>query len=331
MYELTKTLFRIEMDANDILLNHIFDSELLKTFTERPVQSEKISRVYGDLAFPKAPENRPYVYGSFITTIDGKIAFPDARDSALLQHNNFLDGTHGKAPFFVFMLQRACADAIIAGAGTMREEPNMTMHLMDVDLEQARIDNNLPPVPLNIISTLDGTDLDFNHLIFTKDEVPKMINTSPAGYEIVKQQMKQPHYLIGPFASMDDVHLDALRQNMAEHTGLIPVVVTGSGAQTDSHILFYILKHLGVERLLIETPAYTHHLLEEQLIDELFLNYACMYIGGNAMAIGLRQQPFTSTHHPHSRMLSIVNAQKSPENWFCMRHQMVYNVDAPVG
>ena len=131
MYQLTKDLFRIPMKAEEVLCSTVYESEALKEFTEEPVKSPKIEEVYGHLKFPKAPADRPYVYASFITTIDGKIAFQDARDSALLQTNNFLDKTGGNAPFFVFMLQRAAADAVICGAGTMREEPNMTVHLYD--------------------------------------------------------------------------------------------------------------------------------------------------------------------------------------------------------
>ncbi len=56
----------------------VYESEALKEFTEEPVKSPKIEEVYGHLKFPKAPADRPYVYASFITTIDGKIAFQDA-------------------------------------------------------------------------------------------------------------------------------------------------------------------------------------------------------------------------------------------------------------
>ena len=289
MYQLTKDLFRIPMKAEDVLCSTVYESEALKEFTEEPVKSPKIEEVYGHLKFPKAPADRPYVYASFITTIDGKIAFQDARDSALLQTNNFLDKTGGNAPFFVFMLQRAAADAVICGAGTMREEPNMTVHLYDVDLEQARIDNGLPPVPLNIISTLDGTDLLFDH-------------------------------------TMEDVDFVKLDRLLEENKGKIPVVVTGEGAQTDSNILFRILRHMGIERLLIETPVYTHHLMMNGLMDELFLNYACIYVGGGAMSIGLHSKSCTSTDHPHTKMLSIVNAKASPDHWFCFREAVIHGV-----
>lgn len=329
MYQLTKELFRIPMKAEEVLCNTVYESADLASFTEEPVKSAKIEQVYGHLRFPKAPEDRPYVYASFITTIDGKIAFQDERDSALLQNNNFLDRTHGKAPFFVFMLQRAAADAVICGAGTMREEPNMTVHLYDVDLEQARIDNGLPPVPWNIISTLDGTDLDFDHTIFHKEEVPKMINTSPNGWLVVKEKLKNPHFLVGPFTSVEEVDFEAVDRQIKENPGKIPVFVTGHDSQTDSKVLFAILRRIGIERLLIETPVYTHHLMQIGLMDELFLNYACIYVGGGAMSIGLHSRSCTSVDHPHTKMLSIVNAKASPDHWFCFREAVIHGVTGP--
>lgn len=73
MYQLTKDLFRIPMKAEEVLCSTVYESEALKEFTEEPVKSPKIEEVYGHLKFPKAPTDRPYVYASFITTIDGKI------------------------------------------------------------------------------------------------------------------------------------------------------------------------------------------------------------------------------------------------------------------
>lgn len=202
----------------------------------------------------------------------------------------------------------------------------MTVHLYDVDLEQARIDNGLPPVPLNIISTLDGTDLLSDHTIFKKDEVPKMINTSPVGWEVVREKCQNPIFLVGPYHTMEDVDFVKLDRLLEENKGKIPVVVTGEGAQTDSNILFRILRHMGIERLLIETPVYTHHLMMNGLMDELFLNYACIYVGGGAMSIGLHSKSCTSTDHPHTKMLSIVNAKASPDHWFCFREAVIHGV-----
>ena len=137
----------------------------------------------------------------------------------------------------------------------------------------------------------------FYHTIFKKDEVPKMINTSPVGWEVVREKCQNPIFLVGPYHTMEDVDFVKLDRLLEENKGKIPVVVTGEGAQTDSNILFRILRHMGIERLLIETPVYTHHLMMNGLMDELLVNYACIYVGGGAMSIGLHSKSCTSTYH----------------------------------
>ncbi len=64
------------------------------------MKSPKIEEVYGHLKFPKAPADRPYVYASFITTIDGKIAFQDAVRQRPSSDEQLFDKTGGNAPFF---------------------------------------------------------------------------------------------------------------------------------------------------------------------------------------------------------------------------------------
>ena len=117
----------------------VYESEALKEFTEEPVKSPKIEEVYGHLKFPKAPADRPYVYASFITTIDGKIAFQDARETAPF----FRRTTFSTRPAATPRFSSSCSSGprptrYICGAGTMREEPNMTVHLYDVDLRAGK-------------------------------------------------------------------------------------------------------------------------------------------------------------------------------------------------
>ena len=41
-----------------------------------------------------------------------------------------------------------------------------------------------------------------------------------------------------------------------------------------------MLKRFGIHRLLVETPSYMHYLVSQKLMDELFFNYSCIYVGG---------------------------------------------------
>src|SRR5689334_18978655 len=67
----------------------------------------------GDLAFP-SPEDRPYIIGNFVSTIDGIVSFriPGKSGGGDISGNNEPDR-------FVMGLLRASADAVMIGAGTL--------------------------------------------------------------------------------------------------------------------------------------------------------------------------------------------------------------------
>ena len=45
-------------------------------------------------------------------------------------------------------------------------------------------------------------------------------------------------------------------------------------------------KKFGLDKVLVETPSYMHFLVAQGLMDELFFNYSCIYVGGQALTIG---------------------------------------------
>jgi hypothetical protein len=45
------------------------------------------------------------------------------------------------------------------------------------------------------------------------------------------------------------------------------------------------------------------HLLQNNALDEIFINYSMLFAGGAAV-LG-RAQPFTSTGHPHTELLTL--------------------------
>ena len=56
---------------------------------------------------------------------------------------------------------RAVSDGDIIGAGTMSAERDYTCHVFSQELEDARVAAGMQPVPWNIISSLDATDIPF--------------------------------------------------------------------------------------------------------------------------------------------------------------------------
>jgi riboflavin biosynthesis pyrimidine reductase len=61
--------------------------------------------------------SRPRLYANFVTSLDGVVAIPDETQSSRM-----ISG-HNKADRFVMGMLRACADAVLVGAGTMRSSP----------------------------------------------------------------------------------------------------------------------------------------------------------------------------------------------------------------
>ena len=67
-----------------------------------------------------------------------------------------------------------------------------------------------------------------------------------------------------------------------------------------------ILKKIGIERLLIESPGYGHYLVKQKMMDEFFLNLSAVYIGGgDTMTLGKADKGFLAEAHPHTQILSI--------------------------
>ena len=80
------------------------------------VLSEKLRNLYGgDLRFP-LHRDRPYVIGNFVSTLDGVVSFEVPGKSGGGDISGF-----NEADRFIMGLLRASADAVIVGAGTLRE------------------------------------------------------------------------------------------------------------------------------------------------------------------------------------------------------------------
>jgi riboflavin biosynthesis pyrimidine reductase len=103
----------------------IADSPLLTTWLERtdgahppvPLSPALLAAYGGPLGFP-ARDGGTHVFASFVTTLDGVTSFalPESNDAGAIS------GFH-REDTFVLALLRACADAIVVGAETVRECP----------------------------------------------------------------------------------------------------------------------------------------------------------------------------------------------------------------
>lgn len=301
--------------------------ELLRSIRETspdPQTPAKVKAVYGEVCFPPAPEDRPYTFGSLVQSSDGKIAFPDNPEGPLVAGKNFLDPWGGKADFWVLNMLRAYADCAIIGARTLQAEPKGTSHVFCEELARARVEElgKEGISPWNCIVSFDGTDIPLDHAIFGYKEIRVLIGTGPDGAAYLRKHMGDRIAEIGPFADAAAVSDEAsLRRQMAGSEGKVLVINTGTGSSPDARALLKALRRLGVQRAIIESPSYLWHLVGFGGMDEFFLNYSSVYVGGTIALGGFAS--FTTDAHPHGRILQLGT---HGDGFLFTRQQFVYGL-----
>ncbi|MCC6148216.1 MAG: dihydrofolate reductase family protein [Anaerolineaceae bacterium] len=283
----------------------------------------KVSAAYHDLYFPEPPENRPYTFASIVLSLDGKMAFPDNPKGPVVAQANRLNPQGALTDFWVLNLLTAHADGIITGAKILQVEPDSIFACQDEDLlaERKTILGKNPEVPLNVIVSFDGTDVPFEHIIFSMPEVRTLIATSQAGGQYLQEKYGAEVSLIGPYFSPAEVDPSSLSAQFQEK--LIPcnkVVLMTGGKEPDAPLLMRCLRAAGIKHLLIESPTYMWLMMEQGLLNEFFVNYSPLYIGGPITpGYGLS---FSEASHPHARFLVIALHNNS---FLFTRQQLLYN------
>lgn len=290
---------------------------------------DKISAVYGEMLFPPAPEDRPYTFCSVVLSADGKMAFTDRSAGPLIAKENYFDPDGALADFWMLNAMRVYSDGIILGAKTLQSEAHNTSHVFDVEMAEQRVSQlGKSPCPMNIVVSFDATDIPLEHIIFDVDEeesFPVAIATSPQGGEFLKENFQKEHFFIGPYKDLDQITEEEARRvqaQMKQESG-IPVFLTGEKDRPDSRTLLYLLRKLGHERLLIESPSYNWHLMEEGMLDEYFINYSMVYAGGG-ITPGYNRG-FAHDVHPHAKLLT-VGMHKS--SFIFTRQKIFYGVSS---
>src|SRR5512147_2313897 len=140
----------------------------------------ELATLYGSLRFPR-PENRPYLIGNFVTTLDGVVSLNVPGQAGGGEISGFNPHDH-----VIMGLLRAVADAVIVGAGTLRASPQ---HLWIAEITyrplaevyrawRRRLGKTEPP--LNVIVTAQG-GLDLDLPVFRSGSVPVLIVTTADG------------------------------------------------------------------------------------------------------------------------------------------------------
>lgn len=323
-------LFMMDFPAEEVRIKKCFRDEarlgeIAKTSPEQ-VTIDKIKDVYGDLQFPPAPADRPYTFCSVVLSADGKMAFHNRSAGPLIAKENYFDPDGALADFWMLNALRVYSDGVILGANTLQHEADNTSHVFDQDMAKQRVKQlGKSAHPMNIVVSFDATDIPFDHLIFNIDEdeeLPVAIATSPQGGEYIKTNFKKKTCVFGPYISKEEVDEDALRvKKDLEATGALPVFLTGEENRPDAALLLYLLRKIGMMRLLIESPSYNWHLMEEGMLDEYFINYSMVYAGGDISPGGNRG--FDHDDHPHARLLAMGTHHSS---FIFTRQKLYYGV-----
>lgn len=288
-----------------------------------------VQTYYTPLFFPKAPVDRPYTVSSIVLSSDGKMAYRDNPAGPLIAKTNCLDPDGGAGDFWVLNVLRACADGVIAGANTLAKEPGTTFHVYDEDLSRQRKEVlGKPRQPAGVVVSFDATDIPFDHTSFHVDpaeELKMLIATGPDGLDYIQKNSPLKHVICGPFSNQAEVDRTEL-PHLDQEFDTIPVLVTGTGKEPDGRLMLYMLKKMGLEQLCVESPSYCTYLLQEEMLDEYFINYSMVFAGGTATPGSFL--PFGHLDHPHADLLSLGIHR---HNFLFTRQKIRYGVTAQKG
>ena len=256
-----------------------------------------------NLKFSEFKNDRPYTYNSLVASIDGKIAFEDSPQGPLIAKKNMFASIGSTVDYWILNLLRGSADAIICGTQSISKEINSggTGHCYDANITNYRKENGMSEVPWRIVVTLDGNDVPFEAAQFTHPDMTSMFYTTQFGVEKILEKSNKEVVVIGPFDSVEKVSLE----NFIFDSKKSYAIVTNTNKEFNNRIGLCILKKMGINKLLIESPTVTHIFMQERLLDELFLNQSGIYIGGKATSIGNNCSSFSSLDHPHAELVSI--------------------------
>jgi riboflavin biosynthesis pyrimidine reductase len=249
----------------------------------------------GDLQFPADPE-QIYVIGNFVATLDGVVSYEIPGRSG----GGEISG-HNEADRFIMGLLRASADAIVVGAGTLKDTAPEHLwvpesvypqgHTLYKEYRQ-RVLNKAEP-PLNVIVSGSGI-VDFQKAVFRTAGIKTLIITTPKGKERLTSD-----------------GLEALPSVEARAPD------TAESKISPVSMLKLLQQEFGVKLLLHEGgPALFGDFVAHGCVDELFLTLAPQFAGRDAARLrpgviaGAAFMPETSP------WLKIVSVKKSADHLY---------------
>ncbi len=257
-------------------------------------------RYDGNLSFPAAPVERPYLIANFVSTLDGVVSFnlPGESEGSQISNANEEDR-------FIMGLLRASADAVLVGSGTLQAVGPHGSWLPESvyspakDLYRSYRTEVLrkPEYPTVVVVTGTGR-VDLASAVFHTQRTRVLILTTEQGNQSLLQSGSE---------ALASVAVKALS---AEGTHISP-----------SAILSFLRHEAGVELLLHEAgPTLFGEFLAGEFVDELFLTVAPQIAGratSNPRPGLVENVQFSPATAPWWKLLST----KSAANYLFLRYQ----------
>jgi len=259
------------------------------------------ARYDGNLSFPPAPLERPYLIANFVSTLDGVVSFnlPGQSEGAQISNSNEEDQ-------FIMGLLRASADAVVVGSATLQAAGSQGSWLPESvypaakDLYRNYRTEVLRKLEYPLVVIVTGTGgLDLAGALFHSPRSRVLILTTEQG----KQRLSQSGS--GALASVEVKALSTIETRISP-----------------SAILSLLRQEAGVELLLHEAgPTLFGEFLAGGFMDELFLTVAPQVAGRVAahprpgLVANVQFSPATA---PWWKLLSA----KSAADYLFMRYQV---------
>jgi riboflavin biosynthesis pyrimidine reductase len=213
----------------------------------------------GDLRFRTSPDGHPYVFANFVSTLDGVVSYEVKGKSG----GSTISGGD-RADRFIMGLLRASADAILVGAGTLRDVSANSLwtpesvypDVKDLYTEYRISAQDKPDYPLLVIVSGSG-QLDLERAIFRTPAMRTLVITTMAGSDELDRRGA---------ATRGSVEVHALNSS--------------NGSISPQAILRLLQSQFGVKMLLHEGgPTLFGQFLAAGVVDELFLTMAPQIAG----------------------------------------------------
>ncbi|MGA8669364.1 MAG: dihydrofolate reductase family protein [Terracidiphilus sp.] len=251
--------------------------------------SQELRELYdGDLHFDTPGAPRPFVIANFVSTLDGVVSYEIKNNSG----GSTISGSNS-ADRFIMGLLRASADAVMVGAGTLREISAKSLWTPEYTYPDAkrlyseyRVNAlHKPEYPLLAIVSGSG-QLELDRAIFRTPVMRTVVITTSAGRDELARRGA---------TTLDSVEVHALNAR--------------SGTISPLAILQLLQSQFGVKTLLHEGgPTLFGQFLAADAVDELFLTLSPQIAGRErditrpAVVQGVQ---FTPDSAPRFQMVSV--------------------------